>query len=804
MTSAGRRLALFAASAVIAAVGLLAFLRDTDRLAAPHATALAGTLGDGPTASGGGESTDAGDLPGAPPFAAGLRRELRAKWAARDPSYQPRTRHLRADGSPVYTNRLFLETSPYLRQHAHNPVNFHPWSDEAFETARRLGRPVLLSVGYSTCHWCHVMEEESFDDVEIARYINENYVIVKVDREERPDVDAIYMSAVQALTGSGGWPMTVWLTPDRKPFFGGTYFPARDGDRGVRVGFLTLLRQLKEAYGRDPQRVVDTAERLSRAIRESVAPDTAAKGMPDAGVLTAAAEYYRSRHDGTFGGLAGAPKFPSSLPLRFLLRYHRHTGDAQVLGMATTTLEKMAAGGIYDHVGGGFHRYSTDAEWLVPHFEKMLSDNALLVMAYLEAYQVTGDASFARVAREVLRYVERDMTSPRGGFYSASDADSPAPDGRRVEGWFFTWTKEEIEAVLGAERARAVNAYFGVTPAGNFEGRNILHVARSRPEVAREQGLTPEELGAVLEASRDLLYAARAQRPPPLRDEKILAAWNGLMISAFARAGLVLGDESYAARARGAADFVLTSMRRDGRLARSSTNAQAGPDGYLDDYAFLIAGLLDLNETTGEPRWLEEAVALDATLEKWFEDEEHGGYFMTSADHEALLAREKPAYDGAEPSGNSVEALNLLRLHELTSDDRYRRRADRALQAFGARLAQAPAALSEMLLALDFRVDVPKEIVIVCPASRREAEPLLAKLRSTFLPNRVLAVAVLGEDLAGQSKRVPLLEDKVARQGEATAYVCEKRLCKLPTSDPEVFARLLRASASAGADREQP
>ena len=776
--------ALVAGTAWVMGLGYWARGRSEPVYAVPSAGAAhsasteAGTLGE--------------TLPGAAPYDPELGAELAAKWADRDPDYQPRTRHLRADGSPKYINRLFLESSPYLLQHAHNPVDWYPWGDEAFEVARRSGRPVVLSVGYSTCHWCHVMEEESFDDEEIARYLNENYIIIKVDREERPDVDAIYMSAVQALTGRGGWPMTVWLTPDRKPFFGGTYFPARDGDRGARVGFLTLLHQLKEAYEVQPEKIAKVSSQLSETIRQNLAPDPSSQELPGPELLEAAAQSYRSRYDSTNGGLSGAPKFPSSLPVRFLLRYHRRTQDAEALTMAAQTLEKMAAGGMYDHVGGGFHRYSTDARWLVPHFEKMLYDNALLTMAYLEGYQVTGREEFARVAREILRYVERDMTSPEGAFYSATDADSLGPDGRREEGWFFTWTPDEIQHVLGEERARAVSAYYGVTREGNFEGRNILHVAQPLAEVAGSLELSPGKLREVLEESKELLYSARAPRPPPLRDEKILTAWNGLMIGAHAQAALILGEPLYAQRAAKAADFVLTRMRQDGRLLRSYKDGEARHNGYLDDYAFLIAGLIDLYEATSGTRWLEEALALDNVLENLYEDKQHGGYFMTSNDHESLLAREKPAYDGAEPSGNSLQALNLMRLHEFTTEDRYRQRAERTLQAFSARLSQSPTALSEMLLASDFHFDTPKELVIVTPNSREEAEPLLAKLRSTFLPNRVLTIAAEGDDLADQSRLVPLLEGKVTRGGQATAYVCERRLCKLPTSDPEVFAQQIR------------
>jgi hypothetical protein len=785
MNRVGRRVVRIAAAAVVFASTSLAALAW--RLGAPSER---GQPAESAARTAGARLGD--PLPGASPYPDALVARLRARWAAREPEYRPRTRHLRPDGTPKYTNRLFLESSPYLLQHAHNPVDWYPWGDEPFEVARRLGRPLVLSVGYSTCHWCHVMEEESFDDEEIARYINENYVIIKVDREERPDVDAIYMNAVQMLTGGGGWPMTVWLTPDRKPFFGGVYFPARDGDRGVRVGFLTLLRQLRDAYGTQADNVADVSARLSEAIRQNLAPDPGAKRLPDASVLQAAFAYYRAHYDPTDGGLAGAPKFPSKLPARFLLRYHRRTQEAEALRMATHTLEKMAAGGMYDHVGGGFHRYSTDARWLVPHFEKMLYDNALLTMAYLEAYQATGREDFARVARETLRYVERDMTSPEGAFYSATDADSPTPSGKREEGWFFTWTPAEIEAVLGRERARIIIAYYGVTPGGNFEGRSVLHVARPLADVARDLGLPPEQVRVAIEESKDRLFAARSKRAPPLRDEKVLAAWNGLMISAHAQAALVLGDERYAQRAARAADFVLTRMRKDGRLLRSFKSGQARHNGYLDDYAFVTAGLLDLYEATGQVCWLEEALALDAVLERHYEDKEHGGYFMTSNDHESLLAREKPNHDGAEPSGNSVQARNLMRLHEFTTDDRYRQRVERTLQAFGERLTESPAALAEMLLAADFRLDVPKEVVIVARASRQQAEPLLARLRSTFLPNRVLAVAVEGADLAAHARLVPLVQGKLARKGEATAYVCEKRICALPTSDPEVFADQIR------------
>ena len=723
-----------------------------------------------------------------------LGSRLARAWADRPAGYEPRTKHFQDDGTPRYINRLFLESSPYLRQHAHNPVNWFPWGDEAFELARELNRPVLLSIGYSTCHWCHVMEEESFDDEEIATYLNEHYIAIKVDREVRPDLDSIYMSAVQLFTqGRGGWPMTLWLTPDRRPYSGGTYFPARDGDRGAAVGFLTLLKRLKMTYDDQPARVVDVAAKVAEQIRGHLTPATVSGVVSDDGPLQAAATFYRQRFDMNYGGLRGGQKFPSSLSIRFLLRHYHRTRDEQSLAMATKTLEQIEAGGIHDHVAGGFHRYATDEQWLIPHFEKMLYDNALLTVAYLEAYQVTGREDFADVARFILRYVERDMTSPEGAFYSATDADSLGPDGEREEGRSFTWTPDEIEAAVGPERARIVNAYFTVTPEGNFEGgRTVLHAQRQGVVVAKELGVSLDELQAVIDESREVLYETRAPRPSPLRDEKHLTSWNGLMISALARAAFVLGEDDYAVRAARAAEFLLQRRVDGGRLTRNA-GGSASQLAYLDDYAFFIGGLLDLYEVSGEARWLREALALDAVLEAHYEDPDGGGFFLTADDHETLLAREKPQYDTAEPSGNAVQLLNLLRLHEFTADDRYRQRAERALGAFAFTLKNAPTSASEMLLAVDFHLGAPKEIVIVTPNARQEAAPFLDRLAAAFLPNRILAVAVEGDDLNDQARVIPLLGGKYAMQGRATAYVCENRVCDLPTTDPDVFAKQIRA-----------
>ena len=726
-------------------------------------------------------------LPGAPSFGDALRDRLARALAAAGTAYEPRSEHLDADGAPQYTNRLILETSPYLRQHAHNPVDWYPWGDEAFATARRLGRPVLLSVGYSTCHWCHVMERESFEDVEIARYLNEHYVSIKVDREERPDIDSIYMTAVQLLTGRGGWPMTVWLTPDQEPFYGGTYFPARDGDRGTRHGFLTVLREFAERWESDPEEAQAQSARLAARVRRALEPP-AGDALPDARVLVAAAEHYRAIYDPQHGGVDRAPKFPSDLPLRFLLREHRRSGDGRLLEMAVRTLDAMADGGLHDQIGGGFHRYSTDAQWRVPHFEKMLYDQALLAVAYLEGYRASGRERFADVTRITLDYVAREMTAPGGGFYSATDADSLAPDGSYEEGRFFTWTAAELAAALDADEARAVTLRYGVSDEGELDGRNVLHVAQPLESVAAALQLPPEAVQRRLDSAHEKLYRTRLERPAPLRDDKILSAWNGLMISAFARAGGELSEPRYLESARRAAAFVLDALRVEGRLMRVWNAGSARHTAYLDDHAFMIAGLLDLYEATWELRWLDAALELQARLDADYRDPAAaGGYFFTAADHESLLTREKPVHDGAEPSGNSVELLNLLRLHALTSRASFAEEANAMLRTFGPALRRSPASSREMLLALGFEFAAVPEIVIVVPQSVEQARGFLDALRSRFVPDRIVVVASEGADLAAQSTRVPLLLQRSARDGRATAYVCYEGICRLPATEVEPF-----------------
>ncbi len=728
--------------------------------------------------------------PGASPHPDDLTRQIADALAARGPGYRPRTRHVSPTGTARFANRLALETSPYLLQHAHNPVDWNPWGDAAFEKARALGRPVLLSIGYSTCHWCHVMEEESFEDEHVARTLNELYVPIKVDREERPDVDAIYMAGVQALTGHGGWPMTVFLTPDREPFYGGTYFPARDGDRSGQTGFLTLIQELRGIYDKDPVRIKTAAAQLVDATRAQLAGGEPGPLGGDE-LLHGAFELYDRMFDDENGGLARAPKFPSSVPVRLLLRYAKRFQNPRAQEMAVKTLREMAAGGLRDHVAGGFHRYSVDEIWLVPHFEKMLYDNALLAVAYLEGWQATGDVELAAVADEILTYTAREMTDPgSSAFYSATDADSPNPEkhGEREEGWSFTWTPAELGAALPEAEARAVLSYYAVTPRGNFEGRNILHTPRPLAASARELGLGDRELKLTLSRALAILLEVRDQRPQPLLDDKILAAWNGLMISAFARVGSALGNAEHVTHAERAMEFVLQNLMKDGRLQRSFKDGAARHGAYLEDYAFLIAALIDLFEATGKGRYLKRAAALDALVHDHFEDAERGGFFMTAKDHEVLLVREKPGYDGATPSGNAVMAQNLLRLEELLPGRGYRGRAKATLEAFAPTLAKAPTAMSEMLLAFDFYRDTPRQIVL----SARTADELLpfrAELNKIFLPNCV--VVLLTEANAREIEAMtPLARDRAPTRAPA-AYVCIGTACQLPSHDPFAFAAQL-------------
>ena len=666
-------------------------------------------------------------------------------------------------------------------------MSWYAGGDAPFERARREGKPVFLSIGYSTCHWCHVMEVESFEDEEIARYLNEHYVAIKVDREERPGIDALYMKAVLVMTGQAGWPATLFLTPSREPFFAGTYFPARDGDRKGATGLLTALRALHEIYTQRKERVAEATGDVVKRLR-ALAKGAEGGALPGPEAIVQAASRLAARFDTVNGGFESAPKFPRPTALSLLARYQRRARDARAAGMVERTLAAMAAGGIHDHVGGGFHRYSTDERWLVPHFEKMLYDNAQLAVAYLEGFQLTGREDFARVARETLGYLEREMSDPAGGFYSATDADSPGPGGKEEEGRFFTWTPGEMREALGSDAARAAIAWFGVTKKGQLGGRSVLHDPQDPGAVARSLHMPLPELRSRIEAARASLYRARARRPPPARDDKIVAAWNGLAVSAFARASEVLAEPRFATRAVRAAEFLVGRMRIGGRLLRSWRDGVPGKPGTLDDHAFVAQGLLDLFEATHDPRWLAEAASLQRVLDEHFAHT-GGGYFLTADDDEALLARERPSYDGAEPSGNSVAAMNLLRLAEFRSDESARRLAEKVLGAFAPQLRSGDS-MPAMLSALDYALDHPLEVVVVAPAAGAAAA-LEEAQRRVFVPNRIWVLATEGEDLAAQARLVPLLEGKRALGGKATAYVCRGRTCDLPTADPRVFAAQL-------------
>ena len=674
-------------------------------------------------------------------------------------------------------NRLIDETSPYLLQHAHNPVDWYPWGEEALQRAKAEDKPILLSVGYSACHWCHVMERESFEDPRIAELMNFEFVCIKVDREERPDVDSIYMGAVQAMTGRGGWPMTVFLTPDGKPFYGGTYYPPED--RHGIPGFPRVLASIANAYRQERGEVVVATERLLQQMR---AMATAGRGVEPltADVLSAAFAGIVKDFDPTHGGIGLQPKFPQPMTYEFLLRYYLRSGDVSALEMVGTTLDRMAMGGIYDQIGGGFHRYSTDTYWLVPHFEKMLYDNALLVRLYLHAYQVTRKPLYRRVIEETLDYVLREMTDPAGGFYSAQDADSEGEEGK-----FFVWRPEEIAEALGDEDGALVNKYYGVTTVGNFEGRSILNVAPEAADEMQRAGVSAERLDALLRRARAALMEARGRRIPPERDDKVLTSWNGLMLAAFAEAGAVLDRDDYTRVAERAASFVSESLRRDGRLLRTHKDGVSRLLGYLEDYAFLIDGLLVLHEATFEARWLRDAVELGYAMVDLFWDDAAGQFYDTGTDHEELVVRPRDMTDNAIPSGSSMAAGVLLKLAVVTGDGDLERRAIVALRSTKGLMERFPTGAGHWLCALDFYLSTPKEIALVGERSAPDTRGLLTEVYRSFVPNRVLVGLNDGDAATVQS---PLIEGRSRLNDRATAYVCRQYVCGLPVNDPEALA----------------
>ncbi len=760
--------------------------------------------------------------PGSVPMPAQTMAILRAALAALPADLAPRTRHhggaenksagehpdpvAPAGSKPNYVNRLLTENSPYLRQHAFNPVDWRPWGEAAFAEARALNRPIFLSIGYATCHWCHVMEHESFEDLEIAAAMNSLYVPIKVDREERPDVDAIYMAAVQAMTGHGGWPMSVWLAVDPSatggvqglPFFAGTYFPPRDGDRGSRTGFATLLRHFAQAWQRSPTQVLAEGRNVAAHIASELTQTGAGDREPSLADVDHAIQAAAQTYDEAFGGRRGAPKFPSQVPLALLCRHHLRTGDDQSLRMAHHTLVQMARGGLYDHVGGGFHRYSTDARWFAPHFEKMLYDQALIVQGAVEVWQATGDPFVRRAVAQTLDYLVREMQHPQGGLYSATDADS---EGR--EGLFFLWTVQQLRDVLGPAAGDRVARVYAASARGNFEGSNILHLPHSLAQAATAEGVAEAALTAELDAALEKLRTARARRKPPLLDHKVLPSWNGLAISAFCRAALALGEPRWLDAARRAGDFVWAQMQQNGRLRRSWVEGVARGTGYLDDYANMVQGYLDLFEASGDRAALARAMQLQAAQDAHFWDAAAGGYFATPSDGELLLARAKPDRDGAEPAANSVAANNLVRLAALTGADSWRRKAVATWRSVADRLAQYPFLLTEMLLGVESTAWPMREVVLVRPAGTAPGatEPMLAELRKHYMPHRVLLQVEMGAAQDDLAKLAPLVAGKTAREGKVTAYVCRQGVCELPTTDPAVFAQQLAAGVHAGARR---
>ena len=677
---------------------------------------------------------------------------------------------------PKHTNALIHETSPYLLQHAHNPVNWYPWGEEALRKAREEDKPILLSIGYSACHWCHVMEHESFEDEAIANLMNKNFVNIKVDREERPDLDQIYMNAVQMMTGHGGWPMTMFLTPAGVPFYGGTYFPPED--RYNMPGFSRVLTSVAEAYRSQPDQVAHTSTAMLGELRR-VGILEASRDMLTVELLDSSYRRIVANYDRTNGGFGGAPKFPPAMTLEFLMRTHYRTRSSEPLEIVEHTCRKMAEGGMYDQLGGGFHRYSVDAKWLVPHFEKMLYDNALLSRLYLHLYQLTKSDFARRIAEETLDYIVREMTDSSGGFYSTQDADSEGEEGK-----YFVWSKEEILGALGQEDGELFCDYFNVTEEGNFEGYNILNVTSSAQDTASRHGIDPAEFQNRINSGRQKLFELREQRVKPGRDEKILTAWNGLMLTSFAEASAILDRADYRSVAELNADFILSHLQRDGLLLRTFKDGEAKLNAYQEDYACLIDGLTSLYETTGNLRWLENAIRLTDTMIDQFWDGEKGGFYFTGKSHEQLILRSKDFMDNATPSGNSVSALALQRLALLTGNESYRRHAITILRLQADQMLRYPSAFGWGLCSADFYLSEPKEIAIVSRTEDELFARFIQALWGLYLPSRVIAVCT--KDFERATQIVPLLADRRPTD-KPRAFVCKGYVCKTPADTPEDF-----------------
>ena len=678
-------------------------------------------------------------------------------------------------------NRLIDETSPYLLQHANNPVDWYPWGEEALSRARTEDKPILLSIGYSACHWCHVMERESFENDAIAELMNRHFINIKVDREERPDLDAVYMEAVQMLTGSGGWPMTVFLTPDCKPFYGGTYFPPVD--RHNMPGFPRLLETVAQAYRNSHSEIQRVTGQLTEQMGRTANMPRGA-GALDESILHNAYNQLATNFDYQNGGVGSAPKFPQAMTLEILLRYYAHGHNDRARSMLDLTLEKMARGGIYDQIAGGFHRYSTDTYWLVPHFEKMLYDNALLARLYLHAWLATGRALYRRITEETLDYVLREMTGEHGGFFSATDADSEGEEGK-----FFVWSPGEIEAVLGSEDAALFNAFFGVSQRGNFEGKNILNISVRAADFAERQGIPLERLVDVINRGKEALRLAREEREHPLLDDKALASWNGLMLRAFAEAGAALERQDYLDAAAGNAAFLLEDLRPEGKLLRSYREGQAKLPGFLEDYSFVADGLLSLYEATFERRWLDSAVELADEMIAQFWDEPQGCFYDTGRSHEELVVRPRDVFDNAQPCGGSVASDLLLRLSVVTGNEDYAAKAVAPLRSLAELMGRAPAGTGRWIAALDFYLSTPKEVAVIGPSDDPATSALLREVNGRYIVNRVV-VGASGQDSAATSG-LPLLEGRGMVDGKPTAYVCENYACQLPVTDTESLAAQL-------------
>lgn len=712
----------------------------------------------------------------------------------------------------TFTNRLAKEKSPYLLQHQHNPVDWYPWGPEAFAKAKKENKPIFLSIGYSTCHWCHVMAHESFENEEIAKVLNEHFVPVKVDREERPDVDKVYMTYVQAATGGGGWPMSVWLTPDLKPFVGSTYFPPED--RAGRRGFKTMLQVIAKGWKEDNAGIVQAGNDVAKQLVEfaASAPPTKAE-LSAQDVLTNGFNQLAKRFDDEHGGFGEAPKFPQPSMLHFLLRMGIKKGagekaeavnrDASIARKMTTfTLEKMAAGGMHDHLGGGFHRYSVDKFWHIPHFEKMLYDQAQLSRAYTDAFALTKDARWQSVARDILDYVLRDLTSKEGGFYSAEDADSLLAHGKpeHGEGAFYVWTKADIDAALGDEAAlfnrvygveAEGNAPMGSDPLGELKGKNTLIARMTEAEAAKVFKKEEAEVAKSLAASRKKLFDLRAKRPRPHLDDKIITGWNGLMISGFARAAQVFDEPRYLAAAQASAKFIKAQLWKNGALIRSHRHEPSNIAGFADDYAALIAGLLDLYEADFDPAHLEWSVQLQAKMDELFYDKEHGGYFQTPPGQSDILFRNKEDYDGAEPAPSSLAAGNLLRLAQLTGNTDLRARADKTIRSSNDKLDKLPSALTQMLCSIDFSLAKPRQVVIAGKPGADDTKALLREVRAVFAPNQIVLLADGGPSQEWLGKKVETIQAMGPFKGKAAAFVCENYVCQAPVNEPAALRKIL-------------